>query len=249
MTIIKGLLDAVFGVTSTSPPPVPQGRESRPEPQEFPDATIADSNRVRQEVRQSFAADRRETETALGLAEKQKRLERAQAFLRKADIEPIFNTILDQTWNWPSWKDKGELDDLPDYGLEVISVATRQTLENKHQVHGYTVAIGSQTYEISFLDRGRGYTPDGPSERHGEVSLSRGSDVVFACSMAERGDEYYRTWKLSLFGLRVLKDVLWLPDIAGFAEVVTGRAAKRQKAWGDRRIAEQTADIIDPTQR
>mgnify|MGYP000191507006 CR=1 FL=1 len=247
MSFIKGFLDAVFGATTSPPNPRPVDSARPVEPQEFSDAAIADAVRVRQQVRQSFEADHRETEAALGLAEKQKRLERAQAFLRKADIEPLFNAILKETWNWPSWKEKGELDDLPTYGLDVIEVVPRRTLENKHQVHGYTIAIGGRTYEISFLDKGHGYTPDGPSDRHGEIGLNRDGELLFACSISERGDEYYTTWRLNLFGLRALRDVSWLPDIAGFAEIVTGRAAKRQKTWNARRIADQTADIIDPT--
>ncbi len=193
-------------------------------------------------------AERAATESEMGLAEKTKRLERAQSYLRKADVEGIFETILEETWHWPSWKEKGALDDLPNHGIDITHTEPKTALENNHQRHGYTVSIGSQPYEIVFLDKGRGYTPDGYSNRYGEVALSREGDLLFACAINETGQEFTR-WKLSLYGLRVLKDVSWLPDIAGFSEIVAQRANHRRKAWNDKRIITQAADIIDPTAR
>jgi len=257
MSFAKGLLDALFGGASeprlnVGSSPVPHPADTKPvgvktvESQEFPEATIADVNRVRQEVRQRMDAERASVEADLGLAEKSRRLERAQTYLRKADVEGIFAAILEETWSWPSWKEKGELDDLPNLGLDITAIEPKVTLENNHQRHGYTVAIGSRTYDISFLDKGRGYTPDGYSNRHGEITVGRGADVLFVCSIDETGSDYTR-WKLNLSGLRVLKDVSWLPDIAGFSEIVVQRANHRRKAWNDKRIIQQAAEVIDPT--
>lgn len=259
MSFIKGLLHVVFGSASeprlnVGSSPLPHPADAKPigakpvEAHEFPEATIADVNRVRQEVRQRMDAERAAVEADLGLAEKSKRLERAQSYLRKADVEGIFASILEETWNWPSWKEKGALDDLPSLGLEITDVEPRVTLENNHQRHGYTVGIGSRKYDICFLDKGRGYTPDGYSNRHGEVSVSREGDTLFVCSINETGSDYTR-WKLSLFGLRVLKDVSWLPDIAGFSEIVAQRANHRRKAWNDKRVIQQTSEVIDPTEK
>lgn len=251
MGFIKGFLDRVFGSTE---PPRPAGpafsssAQSIPKPRadEFPDATINDIQRIRGEVKKRMDAERARVEAELGLDEKKKRLEKAQAYLRKADVERMFNTILRETWHWPSWLEKGELDDLPRLGIEVTEVEKTVTLENNHRRHGFTVAIGSQSYGIEILDKGRGYTPDGHGDRYGDITLTRGGDELFVCTINEVGSDY-RDWKLSLYGLKVLKDVSWLPDIAGFAEIIAHRASHKQKAWNDKRVIQDAAGIIDPT--
>lgn len=247
MGFFKNLGEAIFGGVPQQPRQSSGDQDAPEKSQEFPEGTLAETARVREEVRRKFESDRKVADASLGLAEKQRRLEKAQAYLRKADAEGIFRSILQETWHWPSWKEKGALDDLPEYGLEVTDVQLRQTLENDHRCHGYTIAIGSQRYEIGFLDKGHGYTPDGPGARYGEVTVSRNGEQLFACAINENDSRDYQEWRLSLWGLRVLKDVSWLPDLAGFAEIVSQRASKRQKAWGDKRILDQAAEIIDPT--
>lgn len=251
MGFIKVFLDRVFGSAEPTRPAGPMSsssRQSTPQPpaDEFPDATLNDVQRIREGVKRRMDAERAGVEAELGLDEKKKRLERAQAYLRKADVERIFNTILRETWHWPSWLEKGEIDDLPRLGLEVTEVEKTVTLQNNHRRHGFTVAIGSQSYGIAILDKGRGYTPDGYGDRYGDITLSRGGDELFVCTINEVGSDY-RDWKLSLFGLKVLKDVSWLPDIAGFAEIIAQRASHKQKAWNDKRILQDAAGIIDPT--
>jgi hypothetical protein len=251
MSFIKGLLDGVFGSTEPTRPTGPafsSGPPSTPEPgsDEFPDATINDVQHIRAEVKRRMDAERAGVEAELGLDEKKKRLEKAQAYLRKADVERMFHTILRETWHWPSWLEKGELDDLPRLGLEVTEVEKTVTLENNHRRHGFTVVIGGRPYGIAILDKGRGYTPDGYGDRYGDITLTRGGDELFVCTINEVGSDY-RDWKLSLYGLRVLKDVSWLPDIAGFAEIIAQRASHKQKAWNDRRIIQDAAGIIDPS--
>ena len=248
MGFIKSVLDRIFGSTEPVHPvfsSIPQST-LKTGADEFPDATINDVQRIRGEVKRRMDAERAKVEAELGLDEKKKRLEKAQAYLRKADVERIFNTILRETWHWPSWLEKGELDDLPRLGIEITAVDKTVTLENNCRRHGFTVAIGSQSYGIAILDKGRGYTPDGYSNRYGDITLTRGDDELFVCTINEVGSDY-RDWKLSLYGLKVLKDISWLPDIAGFAEIIAGRASHKQKAWNDRRIIQDAAGIIDPT--
>lgn len=251
MGFIKGFLDGVFGSTETvrpAGPAFPSSPQSTAKlgSEEFPDATLDDVQRIRGEVKRRMDAERAGVEAELGLDEKKKRLEKAQAYLRKADVERMFNTILRETWHWPSWLEKGELDDLPRLGLEVTEVEKTVTLDNNHRRHGFTVAVGSESYSIAILDKGRGYTPDGYGNRYGDISLTRGGEELFVCTINEVGSDY-RDWKLSLYGLKVLKDVSWLPDIAGFAEIISHRASHKQKAWNDKRIIQDAAGIIDPT--
>jgi len=243
---LKWLLDTVFGPSGEQVPAAHAPSTGQPDP-EFSQDVLEEVGRIRSGVKQHFDEQRAKDEAALGLLEKKQRLERAQTFLRKAGIEPMFSNILRHTWHWDAWKEKGELDDLPRYGLEVTAVRPKQpTGTSHHQTKGYSITIAGRAYDVDFLDKGRGYTPDGYGDRYGEVTVAREGELVFACSMDERSTEYTSDWKLSIWGLRVLKDVLWLPDFAEFSEIVEQRSRKRQEEWNAKRLIEQAAEIVDP---
>lgn len=247
--ILSGIANVLFGPSDRTPvhPAMPEPRPAPAVDEEFSQATLDDVARVRAGVRQHFETKRAAEEKELGLDEKRKRLERAQAFLRKANVEAIFASILRNTWHWDAWKEKGELDDLPRYGLDVVSVHPKQDVQNNHHTKGYTISIDGRPYDVDFIDKGRGYTPDGHGDRYGEVTVARDGDLLFACSINEHSTDYTNDWKLSIWGLRVLKDVSWLTDFAEFSEIVEQRARRRRQSWNDKRIIDQAEAIIDPT--
>jgi hypothetical protein len=250
--LLSGLADVLFGARPSPPPPAsenPTFSPPRNSDDEFSLATLDEIARVQADVRAHFDAKRAKEEKELGLAEKQKRLEKAQTYLRKADVEAIFKTILNQTWYWPSWKDKGALDDLPRYGLNVTDVRQGRAESDQSQSHGFTIKMPNQTYDVDVTDIRRGYTPDGYGDRQGEVAISVSGEVLFACSIIEQGDRDYGEWRLSIWGLKVFKDVSWLPDFAEFSEILVQRSRASSRAMNDKRIIEQTENIIDPTKR
>lgn len=237
---IKRVLDAIFGASQDSR----KVASRTPADEEFPLAVVDEVHQVRAQVQQAFSAEREADVIAQEAKAMEARLERARTYLRKAGAEQIFANLLRETRYWPSWFEKGALDDLSNYGVGVVSVEPKRQ-EGSISQSSYTVDVGSRRYRVEIEEKGRHYLPDRLGNRYGEVRVVMADTVLFACGIEEDDDDIDPRWRLSLYSLKVLTSVEWLPDIAGLSEIAIQRSRSRMESSRAKHVAEQAAGVME----
>ncbi|MDO1559839.1 hypothetical protein Q0812_10415 [Brevundimonas sp. 2R-24] len=251
MSVTKAIFDFMFGPAPNVEKPrmPPEESSSRAEEdREFDPQVIDMVEQARDAVRRDFDQSKEAFEREHDIEGKKARLERARAFLAKAKADRILNDLLRETRYWPSHFGLGALDHLPRHGIDIRGVEppTPEGHDGKRQ--SYTVSIsGSRPYKIEVLDKGYSWSPVGDdNHKFGTLTISDDQKPLFAASISETPSDW-SNWQVNLFGIDILSEVAWLPDIARFAETLVQVNQERNRARNAELIIAKAAKVIDPT--